>query len=177
MDIMLDIETFGNRSNSVIVSIGAIQFDMNTGKLENDIYLPIDVDSCLEAGLRVDASTITWWLNQNEQAQKKITNPNRLKLEYALRMLSTFIQPDDIIWGNSARFDCGLLNDAYSAMKMETPWKFYNERDVRTLVALAPQFKKEHVFIGVKHDPLSDCINQINYCTKTWNHLQLNKHE
>ena len=33
--LMLDIETFGDTSNSVIVSIGAIKFDMKSGYTNN----------------------------------------------------------------------------------------------------------------------------------------------
>lgn len=71
---MLDIETMGNESFSSIVSIGALEFDIETGKTGKEFYVNVDLQSCMDLGLIVNASTIMWWLNQNEQARKDLTD-------------------------------------------------------------------------------------------------------
>jgi hypothetical protein len=170
---MIDIETMGNKAGAALVSIAAVQFDLHTGQTGEQFYVNVDLQSCLNAGLKVDASTLIWWMQQNENARMKFTyNPS--PLHAVLAQLSEFVASvglDCEVWGNSARFDLGILEVAFTACKMQTPWKFWNERDVRTLVAFAPDIKANEVFIGDKHDPIHDCLHQIKYCTKIYNLL------
>jgi hypothetical protein len=172
--IMVDIETMDNRSNAAIVSIGAIEFDLNTGQTGKSFYTNVDLQSCLDAGLRVKGSTVIWWLQQNEQARLKLTE-NPVKLTDALLNFKAFIDEcgkDVQLWGNSARFDLGILADAFSkALTLDRVWNFRNERCVRTLVAFAPEVKETQEKIGVEHDALDDCRFQIAYCSKIWNSL------
>jgi len=75
------------------------------------------------------------------------------------------------IWGNGVRFDIGLMEDAYSACQLLNSWNFRSERDVRTLVAFAPDIKTNFFFQGIEHNPIDDCKHQISYCTATWKKL------
>ena len=173
--IMLDLETMGNRSNSVIVSIAAVPFNLETGIYANNyFYERIDFQSCLDVGLKVQGSTILWWMQQNEEARKEICKPAN-KIHLALRNLEIYLNSfgsNFEIWGNGARFDMGLLQDAYHACSYDKlPWKFGNERDVRTLVSLAPHIKEQTSNVGVAHNPVDDCIFQINYCCAIYQHL------
>lgn len=169
-DIMLDIETMGNGSCSSIVSIGAVEFDINTGKTGKTFYLGVDLQSCLDAGLKVDASTVYWWLGQSDEARAAICKKGA-SLSSALISFSAFCDKTKNIWGNSARFDMGILSDAYRVIGLGLPWDFRNERDVRTLVAFAPEIKKKAVFKGTEHNPIDDCKFQIQYCSKIWKSL------
>lgn len=166
--IMLDLETMGNRSNSVIVSIAAVPFNLETGEISNNrFYERVCFQSCLDIGLKVQASTVLWWMQQNEEARKEICRPAN-NIQGVLDRLRSFLGiygNDFEIWGNGARFDLGLLQDAYHACGYDIlPWKFRNERDVRTLVSRAPHIKEQTKNIGVEHYPIDDCIFQINYC-------------
>ena len=169
--VMIDIETMGSQSQSAIVSIGAVRFDLKTGEIGERFYVNVDLQSCIDAGLIINSDTLMWWLNQNEEARKKITEKG-FHLNNALVTLSGFITKDDEVWGNSARFDLGILSDAYNAVKLPIPWDFRKERCVRTLVAFAPEVKAAEVNTGVAHDALADCIFQISYCSKTYNKLK-----
>lgn len=75
--------------------------------------------------------------------------------------------------GNSARFDLGLLENAYDKAMLSIPWKFYQERCVRTLVSFNPEIKNNLEFTGTAHNALADCYHQIKYCNLTW--ISLNK--
>lgn len=76
------------------------------------------------------------------------------------------------IWGNGVRFDIGLLEGAYDACGFVNPWKFYNERDVRTVVADAPHIKESTVFEGVPHNPIDDAKHHIKYLVATKKYLK-----
>lgn len=175
--VMIDLETMGNDSYSSIVSIGAVNFDIETGETGKEFYIDVSFQSCIDFGLGINASTILWWLGQNEEARQKLINgqKNASDLPTALQKLSDFIElcggKDVQVWGNSARFDMGLLQNAYQKAKMTYPWDFRKERCVRTLLAFKPEAKKAVANVGVAHDPVDDCLFQIRYCTEVWKSL------
>ena len=41
--LMVDIETMGNQSNSAIVSIGAVEFNMATGETGKEFYTNVSL--------------------------------------------------------------------------------------------------------------------------------------
>lgn len=176
--LMVDIETMGTKSKSVILSLAAVEFDIETGETGQEFYEKIDFQTALDVGLEVSASTILWWLKQNEKARLELAEAKSKSIHQVLVEFSQFVKkvkPESgplQVWGNSARFDLGLLDDAYRAIKIETPWVFWDERCVRTLVSFAPGIKKETVFKGDAHNALHDCHHQIEYCHKTWKHLK-----
>ena len=173
--IMLDLETMGKRSNSVIVSIAAVPFNLETGEISNDVfYERVGFQSCLNLGLKIQASTVLWWMKQNEEARNEICY-GADDIQTVIEELNDFfsrLNNNFQIWGNGANFDIGILQDAYHICGYNNlPWKFRNERDVRTLVSLAPHIKKQIINTGISHIPVDDCIFQINYCHAIYKYL------
>ena len=172
--LMIDLETMGKGSNSAIVSIGAVEFDLQSGATGVEFYEKVDLQSCLNLGLKVNASTIFWWMMQSEAARKEICKKG-VPLQSALinfRDFMAILKKDVQTWGNGARFDLGILEDAYDECGYdETPWGFRFERDVRTLVSFAPAIKDHYPFTGTEHNPIDDCHYQIGYCSAIWNKL------
>lgn len=174
--VMLDLETMGNKSNAALISIGAVEFDIDTGETGDEFYDTIDLESCLDVGLKVNASTIYWWLQQNPKAQQEVAkggNPINFVLQEFTRWMNERIA-DVCIWGNGSRFDIGLLEDAYVACGYKKmPWGFRNERDLRTLVSFYPEIKTrvttEWKNKMIEHHPIDDCKMQIAYATEIWN--------
>ena len=172
--LMLDIETMGNESFSSIISIGALEFDIETGKTGKEFYVNIDLQSCIDLGLIINASTVMWWMQQNEQARKEFTNKDSLSIKRALLKFSQFCNKNYQIWGNSARFDCGILQNVYNKAGIPIPWDFRKERCVRTLVSFNPKIKEKTVNTGTIHNALSDCYFQAKYCSLIWASLKNN---
>jgi exodeoxyribonuclease VIII len=182
--IMVDIETMGTKPGSAIVAIAAVEFDMQSGKMGKEFYRSISLKSCLRAGLIVDAGTIEWWMSQESEAQRFLFI-DRVPIIYALNSFTSFLvgldpSTDKQIWGNSARFDLGLLEAAYAIegvdileMHDDLPWRHWNERDVRTLASLNPELKHAIAFEGTRHNALDDCKHQIRYCSAIWNTIQI----
>ena len=179
--VMVDIETLGNKVDSVMLSISAVQFDMATGKTGAEFHIDISPESCIEAGLKMSADTIMWWMKQNEEARKMLTDVYDRGESYLLAAaLTEFNQwlrentdTDKVeLWGNSNRFDLGIICKSMDAVNVEPAWKHFNEKDVRTLSGLIPEFKKNEVFTGVKHYGIDDCKFQISYCHKVFWHIQ-----
>lgn len=178
-DLMVDIETLGTNDTGIILSIAAVPFTIGTSSIgsKNIFNVNIDIDSCLKKGLKMDKSTILWWLQQEKSAIDIAFFSETVNLDFALKKFTDFIcelKPANLnVWGNSARFDLGILQNAYKKCNREIPWKYSKERDVRTLVALGKKYiKTKTVFKGVKHNPVDDCIYQIDYCNKIYNNLK-----
>lgn len=168
---MLDLETMGNESFSSIISIGAVEFDIENGKTGKEFYTNVDLQSCIDLGLIMNASTVMWWMQQNEKARKDLTERTSLPIIEALKDFANFCNKDYQIWGNSARFDCGILQNAYNKAGISIPWDFRKERCVRTLVSFAPEIKNQIEFKGIRHNSIDDCKYQIEYCSIIWNKL------
>ena len=165
--IMLDIETMGNQSYSSIVSIGAVKFDIESGKIGETFCVNVDLQSCIDLGLIINADTVIWWMKQSQDALKKLKE-NPVPIMDALALFSDFCSNDYQIWGNSASFDCGILKNAYDKAMLPAPWSFWNERDVRTLVSFNPEIKGNYKNKGVAHNAIDDCLFQIGYCCEIW---------
>jgi len=161
---MIDLETLGTTADAVIMSIGAVKFDLDSDKIDNaGFYASVSVDSNLSRGRRVDESTLIWWLQQTPEAQTVFTEPKQ-SLESALEELSDWLETDKYcVWANGADFDTPMLQHAYRQHNMETPWNFWNNRCFRTFKNL-PQSRLAVIEnTGVKHNALTDALNQAKH--------------
>jgi len=179
--LMIDLETMGNKNDSPIVSIGAVFFDPATGELGADFYKVICLESAMAHGALPDASTIIWWLKQSSEARAAITVDDAVSINDALIGLCNFItrnceQPGWLqVWGNGASFDNVILRSAYDRSMIPSPWKWFNDRDVRTIVELGRAIgfdpKKQMPFEGVQHNALADAVHQAKYVSAIWQRL------
>lgn len=161
-DVMLDLETFGNRPGSVIVSIGAVKMDLARGHVGDGFYRVIDPADAQSFGLTIDAATVAWWLGQSDAARLAISAPGGwVKLPCALGGFREFIGDDCRVWGNGADFDNALLAGAYHACGSPLPWRHWNNRCYRTLKSLFPAVKIERA--GTHHNALDDAISQADH--------------
>ncbi len=164
-NIMVDLETLGNNSQSVILSIGAVEFD-ETG-LGSTFYMAVDPESCVRAGLMMDVSTVMWWMKQSDEARAAFDR-SKENLAYALTSFSQFVTncagDDAEVWGNGATFDNVILDSAYRATGQTKPWKFWNDRCYRTLKNLYPQVP--YVKPNVAHNALEDAIAQARHASQ-----------
>lgn len=72
-NLMIDLETMGNKPNAPIVSIGAVFFEPETGEIGPELYTAVDLKSEVALGAAPDADTILWWLTQSSEARAAIT--------------------------------------------------------------------------------------------------------
>jgi len=171
--LMVDIETMGTNPGCALLSIGAVEFDIETGATGREFYAPISLQSNSIIGLEYDADTILWWMNQSDDARKLIFSiDDKITVNEALINFRFFLNTIEYsLWGNSVRFDLGILAEAYNRAHIKIPWNTKKEMDVRTLVAFNPELKQNQKFEGILHNPIDDCKHQIKYCTEIWKSL------
>jgi hypothetical protein len=151
----------GTTADAVILSIGAVKFDLETGIIEDDgFYRSVSVESNLDLGRRISEDTLIWWFKQSPEAQG-VYHEEKVALDTALVELSDWIGTDDYKpWANGADFDTPMLQHAYAQLKIETPWKFWNNRCFRTYKNLPGARDVKVPFGGVKHNALADAYHQ-----------------
>jgi len=156
---MLDLETLGTRPGSVITSIGAVKF--GEGQIQDEFYTRIDLQSAVDAGLVIDPSTLLWWLKQSSAARSELLQPS-IPIAQALVNFSEWVQdPEAQVWGNGVGFDNVLLTTAYAYMKLNPPWKHWNDRCYCTLKNLNPRVVMDRT--GVLHHALDDARSQARH--------------
>lgn len=160
-DIMFDCETLGTTASAVILSIGAVKFDHASDAIDDaGFYASISIESNLDYGRRIQEDTLLWWLKQDAAAQN-VFHEAKIALGDALVELSDWIGGDDYCaWSNGADFDLPMLAHAYSQCQIETPWKYWNSRCVRTYKTLPGAKDIRIPPAGVKHNALSDAHQQ-----------------
>lgn len=171
MNVMLDLETMGKGPNAAIVAIGAVAFDPETCTVDakRGFYRGVDLESCVQYRLQMDASTVLWWLQQSEQARQALTEQPGLELHDALDQFGLWctqqaLAQDLLVWGNGAAFDNVILRNAYQEAGLPTPWSHWNDRCYRTVKAMAPSIKIERS--GTHHHALDDAISQAKHLVR-----------
>ncbi|CAM6911801.1 Exonuclease [Escherichia coli] len=173
--LMIDLETMGTNTNAPIVVIGAVFFDPQTGEIGPVFYIVISLTDAMNTGAVPDGGTIEWWLKQSSEARAAILT-DQVKLKDALSRFREFINEysDEKlvqVWGNGATFDNAILRTSYERLNIPCPWRYYNDRDVRTIVELGKtiDFDARTVipFEGVRHNALDDARHQAKYVTAT----------
>jgi 3' exoribonuclease, RNase T-like len=160
---MLDIETLDTRPSAVILSIGAVRFDVaEPGTLTEKFHHYISIDEQLRAGRTVSGSTLLWWMDQGDEARSRISSANAESMKTVLDALAAFMKPDDRVWGNGAGFDNVIVADAYQSMGMPVPWRFWGDMCFRTLKTMYKYVPKPPRN-GTAHDALDDAIHQAEH--------------
>ncbi|HHL8644046.1 TPA: 3'-5' exoribonuclease, partial [Escherichia coli] len=174
--LMIDLETMGKNPDAPIISIGAIFFDPQTGDMGPEFSKTIDLET---AGGVIDRDTIKWWLKQSREAQSAIMT-DEIPLDDALLQLREFIDENSgeffvHVWGNGANFDNTILRRSYERQGIPCPWRYYNDRDVRTIVELGKAIdfdaRTAIPFEGERHNALDDARYQAKYVSAIWQKL------
>ena len=156
--LVLDLETLSTKPNAMILSIGfALVKDSNI-VAQNEYRLRMSEQS----HRHVSHDTIAWWMaGDKAEAQRHLMSLPEYCVGVAADLLSntvnTYTTWDKVrVWGNSPSFDCVLLTDLYEdVLKKPTPWKFWNERDMRTLRDVHPH---QRTVPKIPHSAMWDAV-------------------
>lgn len=171
--VMLDWETMGNKPNAAVIALGAVLFDTVTGEIGPKFYHEINLESSVELGLDLDASTVLWWMKQSDKARAKFaTNERALLVREVMQKFTAFLvmqvgsehteyEGQVEVWGNGATFDNVIAANVYDKLGMTRPWKFYEDRCYRTVKSMHRDVP--FVFEGTPHYALDDAISQAKH--------------
>jgi hypothetical protein len=167
-DLMIDLETMGTGPTAAIVSIGARFFSIENEALGPKFEATIHLGSAMAHGGTIEAGTVIWWLQQNDQARKNICFGGR-DIKVVLQEFSDWIaetcRHEDVRpWGNSASFDCMKIQTACERVGIKTPWYWTNERCFRSVRHMFPRIEYDPSQKGdAAHTALADADFQIEH--------------
>lgn len=179
LDIMIDLETMGTGPNAAIIAIGAVEFDIEKNKLGERFYRVVDLTSSARQGGVMDASTVLWWMKQDESARSQFEQEGT-PIGGALCGFVGWLYDNGRtaetlrMWGNGAGFDNVILSTAYERHSegcASAPWAFYNNRCYRTMKAMFPQVALPERK-GVKHNALDDAVFQAEHLLLIMQHIK-----
>lgn len=176
---MIDLETLATKTNSKLLTIGAVYFEPNTGKVKDKFYRRVDVKSYdTEAPLEfdMDFSTIMWWVKQNDKAKDEaFFKKPRYAIKKCLTDFITWLEKlkkqssyykNIIPWSHGKDFDIVILQEHFNILGLNCPWKFWETRDTRTLYNfMGIDMRKIKVPTSnglVAHHAIGDCLKQIH---------------
>jgi len=160
--VMVDIETLGKGNNAAILSIGAVKFNPFTYDIYDSFYVPVDPESCQALGLKIDASTVMWWMHADrDDAREAMMIETRVDLPSAMYGFVDWFGGDKPVWGNGSTFDNVILSNAFKACNIDQPWMFWNDKCYRTLKGQAKHIKLKRK--GTHHNALDDAISQAEH--------------
>lgn len=153
--VMVDLETLGTKPGSVILSIGAVEFDPDEQVLGKTFYTNIDVKSQKEIGLKIDPVAVEWWKGQSKEAIDALKD-NQVPIQQALADFNNWFKANKAkyVWAHGASFDPVLMESAYDACGIKAPWTFYDLRCCRTVLELSGI--KKNAKYGTAHNSLED---------------------
>lgn len=176
--IMVDLETLGIDEGSTVFQIALASFDIKSGEVFDKIDYIIDISK--DDNLNVDGGTLKWWLNTDKELLTNLLNKGELGKLEALHGVYAWIKeqgkPRDVtLWGNGIIFDNVKLKEQFEAVGISYPIHYKNDRDVRTILALASSLgvTEEEIRVSIedndkKHDAMSDVLYQIRLVSKCY---------
>ena len=156
--VMVDLETMAVSPRSVVLTLGAVQFNPFTDEIYKELYMRIDLDDQDKLGREIDQNTLDWWAKQDPAVMEEaFSADNRVKLVDAIDQFHKFAWGCDKIWSHGAVFDIIIIEDIYRQLNKPIPWEFWRCRDTRTLFDLAdPEMPKS----VEQHNALFDAVRQ-----------------
>lgn len=167
MDVMIDLETLATVPDAIVVSIGAIAFDIENGVLGQTFYMAPSVSEQIENGRRLDPDTLKWWMNQSDAA-KRVFNEKSKPVANVLTTMTQWYKsiPAETkkiqVWGNGSSFDISIMEHIFRQLNIGIPWGYSKVMDLRTFkrfVAKGVDVRKG----GTNHNALDDAKSQAQY--------------
>lgn len=153
--IMIDLETWDTTSTAVILSIGAVVIGAPDQECPQ-FYLEVDPRTQYMRTKSVD--TMAWWEKQGNCPCDGTTS--LVDALFKLREYLASITARPIIWCRGADFDTAILAHAYRQLGTETPWKYNDVRDFRTVKKMFGESMIVTIENFKPHNALEDAIFQ-----------------
>lgn len=148
--VVLDIETLGTLSDSVIMSVGMVAVDSEKDYtfeelLKDGYYAKLDVADQVKSGRKIYKDTLDWWATQGDAAKHILApKPDDMKWRDLMPNMIDWLKSQGVqyskakFYSRGSHFDFGILNDLFrrtgDAGPNDLPWRYWNLHDAKTVV-------------------------------------------
>ncbi len=135
-DASLNIATLSNAADAHILSIAAVAFGREEGKIASEQFY-VGIDAQDQDDRDIDPDIVRWWLTipAPSVAAGALRAEVATPLAEALHGLSVWLHTSPgkhcRVWGDPQLF--ATLEHAYRSLDMPVPWDRHRLRDIRTL--------------------------------------------
>ena len=148
--MMIDIETLGVSRDSVILSAACVIFTEESVRSSSHYYM--DIREQIQQGRTISTDTVRWWLMTDRATFGGLCGLGTSIMKDLEKDICRLYSTYDVkkVWSRGS-MDLEILKDCF-----EVPWRYNQERDVRTLDEFGSMEPNGH-------DALADCLNQIDF--------------
>lgn len=155
MHVMIDLETLDTTATTIVLSIGAVKFDVE-GLRPDTFYRVLGIEEQKIKGRTWSAATLSWWLKQDKAVLKQALD-NPVNVVEVLRDFDNWARGEcEGVWGNGSDFDNAIMGHIFQQYNMR--WPYQLNRCYRTAKNMYP-----HINTPPKknaHNALDDAIYQ-----------------
>lgn len=130
-----------------------------------------------------------WWQRQSKEARDEALDPPPTSVtnyDEGLEIFFTWVKhrelysggADTQMWANDPDADCTWLKHSAMACGLELPWKYWDHRSCRTILALGEEIgisRYAFKMKGTAHNALDDAIHQAGYVSTIWQKFLIRK--
>lgn len=182
VDLVIDLETFSTNKNAWIASIGVCGILNKTEIINNSHWVNcgnVNIENVVKnsslqfianhcATMGLDLDTIEWWRDQknldhlfHSPGSDQWHHINECLMQLGLLVENLEDKGCEVfVWGNGSSFDIAILEYWYDKLGILIPWKFWNVRDLRTIVELSGIDKRTIPFFGEQHNAVDDATHE-----------------
>ena len=160
--IVIDIETLGRRNDAAITQVGIVLADENFNILDSYL-IQVTPDVWNTCNRTFTGETLLWWMQQKNTPVSKM--PTHIVYNYTqlvnklYQIFNRFNTEDTIVWTKGS-MDLFCIKDICEYLNIETPWKFWQPRDIRTAKEIIKDWKVCEN--NNAHNALDDAITELN---------------
>lgn len=164
-ELMIDIETTGQKPGCKVLTLGAFGFDRNGNPVE--FYRRFDTAKLASDGFTDDPNTLDWWHGPSSEAYAEAfggsTDPKEGICEFKTWFYENFETAHGSsfrVWSCGIDFDFPILAEFFRIYGYSFPWKFWQQYDYRTIKNVFARIKESEKNTG-KHTALEDAKAQM----------------
>ncbi len=164
---MIDLETMGRSPGCVVTHVAIVTFNPPNPNPIDIMHLHLSMTEQLKAGLKVDSSTIKWWMGQEDKA-RNIFKMDSFQVDDLYQCIKATVDENTFVWSH-ATFDIPIINHLLQTFGFKSPFNYRKCMDIRTAQELYKIRFNEDAYApkeGVAHNAVDDCKSQINLICK-----------
>lgn len=168
---MLDLETWGTKPGCIIRSIGAVIFDPKSDEIGAGFYANMEGPD--SKGFHTDKNTVKWWEKQGTEA-KKLLEDNQFEPLNTVKSFNEFCVKHGVkyVWSHGASFDVPIWQFYVDHYELETPYKFWDIRDTRTIYDIAG-VRSEFEEGMIEHYAFDDALAQARAVQRAYGKIKI----
>ena len=141
--IIIDIETLGRRNDAAVTQVGIVIADENFNVLDSYL-IQVTPDAWNTCNRTFTGETLLWWM---QQKKSPVSNTHTISVCSYKDLVDKLYQIfrryniEDTTVSTKGSMDLFCIKDLCEYLNMETPWKFWQPRDIRTAKEIIKDWK------------------------------------